>query len=238
MVGPDLAMVDRQLRSGRLACRGCGGVLRPWGWAVERVVRHRDRSERLAPRRARCRGCAVTHVLLPVSCLLRRLDAVEVIGAALLAKAAGSGHRPIAAALGRPATTVRGWLRRFAAAAEALRVAFTRLALALDPGSSPPAPPGCALADTASAIGAAAAAAVRRFGPRSPWWLAGAATGGRLLAPDAITGELIIFGGVGNTTSPWAGAGETREPAADPERRRRQDREAGRGRDRTRERLV
>lgn len=232
MVGPDLAMVDRQLRSGRLACRGCGGELRPWGWAVERVVRHRDRSERLAPRRARCRGCAVTHVLLPVSCLLRRLDAVEVIGAALLAKAAGSGHRPIAATLGRPATTVRGWLRRFAAAAEALRVAFTRLALALDPGSSPPPPAGSAFAD---AVGAAAAAAVRRFGPRSPWWLAAAASGGRLLAPDAIGGELIISGGAGNATSPWAAAGENRQPRRD---RYAEEREGGRGRDRTRDRVI
>ena len=89
MVGADLGVVDRQLRAGRLACRGCGGVLRPWGWARERLVRHRERGERLRPRRSRCAGCAATHVLLPVTCLLRRLDAVEVIGAALVAKAAG-----------------------------------------------------------------------------------------------------------------------------------------------------
>ena len=205
MVGPDLGMVDGQLRAGRLACHGCGGELRPWGWAAERLVRHREGSARVRPRRSRCRGCAATHVLLPVSCLLRRLDAVEVIGAALVAKAAGRGHRPIAAALGRPATTVRGWLRRFAAAAERLRVGFTRLALALDPGSPPPPPAGSAAADAVGAVGAAAAA--RRFGPRSPWWLAAAATGGRLLAPDGIQAELIISGGAGNTTSPWAGTG-------------------------------
>jgi hypothetical protein len=37
-------------------------------------------------------------VLLAVSCLQRRADAVEVIGSALMAKATGEGHRPIAVA--------------------------------------------------------------------------------------------------------------------------------------------
>ena len=37
---------------------------------------------------------------------------MEVIGTALAAKAAGSGHRTIAAQLGRPLSTVRRWLRR------------------------------------------------------------------------------------------------------------------------------
>jgi len=41
--------------------------------------------------------------LLSTAWLLRRADAVSVIGSALLAKAAGAGHRLIAAALGRPA---------------------------------------------------------------------------------------------------------------------------------------
>jgi hypothetical protein len=53
----------------------------------------------------------VTHVLLPVTVLLRRAYAVEVIGAALLARGAGQGHRSIGAALKGPAATVRGWLR-------------------------------------------------------------------------------------------------------------------------------
>ncbi len=54
--------------------------------------------------------------------LVRRADAVVVIGAALLAKAAGQGHRPIAVLLGRPESTVRGWLRRFTGRAESVRV--------------------------------------------------------------------------------------------------------------------
>ena len=36
---------------------------------------------------------------------------VAVIGAALGAKSVGAGHRTIAAGNGRPASTVRGWLR-------------------------------------------------------------------------------------------------------------------------------
>jgi hypothetical protein len=38
-------------------------------------------------------GCGRTHVLLAPSMLLRRADSVAVIGAALLAGAAGAGHR-------------------------------------------------------------------------------------------------------------------------------------------------
>ncbi len=74
------------------------------------------------PRRSWCSGCRRTHVLLPASMLVRRADAVVVIGAALLAKAAGQGHRPIAVLLGRPESTVRGWLRRFTGRAESVRV--------------------------------------------------------------------------------------------------------------------
>jgi hypothetical protein len=64
--------------------------------------------------------------------LVRRADAVRVIGAALLAKAAGLGHRRVAVVVGRPQSTVRGWLRRFAGRAESVRVMFTGLLHALD----------------------------------------------------------------------------------------------------------
>ena len=64
----------------------------------------------------------------------------HVIGAALEAKAAGVGHRSIATGLGRPVSTVRGWLRRFAARAEQLRAEFTRLLVALDPLAAPVTP--------------------------------------------------------------------------------------------------
>jgi hypothetical protein len=70
------------------------------------------------------------------------VDLVEAIGAALLASAAGLGHRRIAAALGRPATTVRGWLRRFGRRAAELRALATQLAHRLDADLSPIAPRG------------------------------------------------------------------------------------------------
>jgi hypothetical protein len=60
------------------------------------------------PRRARCEGCGVSHVLLPVFVLVRRADLVDVIGAALAAKAAGNGARLIAPRLSQSAETVRG----------------------------------------------------------------------------------------------------------------------------------
>ena len=66
-------------------------------------------------------------MLLPAWCLLRRADSAAVIGAALGAAAAGDGHRKIAGVLGRAASTVRGWLRRFAGRAEEVRVFFTVL---------------------------------------------------------------------------------------------------------------
>ena len=120
---------------------------------------------------------------MPACWLPRRADAISVIGAALLAKAAGAGHRPIAVRLNRPASTVRGWLRRFAANADALWVWFTRLLHALDPQAAPVMPTGSVFADAVEAVGRAAAAAVLRLSPSCPWELAGRATAGRLLAP-------------------------------------------------------
>lgn len=115
--------------------------------------------------------------------LLRRADGVAVIGAALSAKAAGAGHRTIAAGNGRPASTVRGWLRRLGDRAEQLRVLFTGLLHALDSSAGSLLPTGSGVSDALAAVGAAAAAAVRLFGPRCPWQFTAAASGGLLLAP-------------------------------------------------------
>jgi Homeodomain-like domain len=189
-VGKDGAGVERRLAQGRLACPGCGGRLGPWGYARPRVLREQGLARRrLRPRRARCAGCGRTHVLLPVGVLVRRADAAVVIGAALVAKAAGWGHRQTAAWLGRPASTVRGWLRRFAARAGLWRAAFTTLLCELDPDPPVPGPAGGAVADAVTVILAATTAVGRRwpglaFG-LSPWELAAAVTGGRLLSPGS-----------------------------------------------------
>ena len=116
----------------------------------------------------------------------RRADSAEVIAAAIEAKTVqGWGHRKIAAECGRPASTVRGWLRSFAAAAARIAEEFTGLVhrFAADAASLWPKPaggwPGAAL----SALLAYAEALGGRFGQvvMVPWVRAGiAASDGRL----------------------------------------------------------
>lgn len=183
MVGTDPLEVDRLLTGGELRCPRCGGELRPWGYARSRGVRGHDAVVTVRPRRSWCASCRRTHVLLPASMLARRADAVVVIGEALLAKARGLGHRPIANALGRPVSTVRGWLRRFTVRAESVWVLFTGLLHALDASASAVVPTGSRFADALDVLGLAAAAAVRLFGPRPVWQFAAAASDGLLLGP-------------------------------------------------------
>lgn len=185
MVGVDAAVVEADLAAGRLVCPVCDGELRPWGWARRRVLRERRKDRWVQPRRSRCRSCGATHVLVAVSCLCRRRDAVEVIGRALLAWQAGAGHRRIAAGIGVPVTTVRGWLRRFAANAGFLAGQFVALAHRLDADLGRLAPRGSPVGDALEAIGVAAAAAVRRFGPGPVWQFVAGASGGGLLATRA-----------------------------------------------------
>lgn len=106
-----------------------------------------------------------------------------MIGKALLAKAAGAGHRSIAAVLDRPVSTVRGWLRRFGVRAESVRVLFTVLLHALDATVAAVTATGSMFADALEVLGLAAAAAARLFGPRPAWQFAAAASGGLLLGP-------------------------------------------------------
>jgi hypothetical protein len=186
-VNADRVVVERQLAGGELACPSCGGVLGGWGHGAERRVRVLAGPAVLVrPRRSRCRGCGGTHVLLPVWCLLRRADATAVIGAALVAAAAGAGFRVIARMLGRPAETVRGWLRRFASRAEAVRVFFTVLLAQTSPDPVMPAGPVAGPAAAVAAVAGVAAAVAQRWplvGQAPVWAAASAASGGLLLAP-------------------------------------------------------
>jgi len=138
---------------------------------------------RLRPRRSSCSRCRGTHVLLRASTLVRRADTVDVIGQALLFRASGFGHRSIAAKVGRQVSTLRGWLRRFGARAEGLRVLFTGLFHALDAAAAAGRPTGSVFTDAVEMLGLAAAAAARLFGPRPAWQFASAASGGLLLGP-------------------------------------------------------
>lgn len=192
-VGVDAAEVERLLTTGGLACPECAGALAPWGHGRVRRLRGRggERVE-LWPRRGRCSGgCGRTHVLLPVSGVSRRADTVEVIGAALEAAASGWGHRKIAEWLARPASTVRGWLRRFAGRASAVAGVFTSLLVGLvdDPDTRLPMPGVSVVADAVAAVIAVGMAARTRFaGGRAVvmvplWWTACAVSGGLLLSP-------------------------------------------------------
>lgn len=183
IVCAEVALVEAELVGGLLACPSCREVLGPWGHARERVLRCRAGDRRVRPRRARCRGCLGTHVLLPELAFSRRQDEVSVIGEAIEAKVvAGEGFRRIAARVGAYPETVRGWLRRFAERAEPIRAHFTRCAVALDPELGAMLPAGGDVADALEAIAVAARAWVLRFGPAGPWEVASRLSAGGLLA--------------------------------------------------------
>ena len=183
----DADQAEQNLAAGRLACPHCRGALRAWSHAARRRVRRLDGPDLVVrPRRARCTACGTTQVLLPASCLPRRADATEVVGAALVAKARGHGYRRIAHDLHRPASTVRRWLRRARGGhVEWLRrrgvdrahLLDAEVLAHLDPQRTD-------LADALAALGAAIAAWRRRFARHAAaWTLIGAFTGGRLLGP-------------------------------------------------------
>ena len=171
-------VVEADLVAGRLCCPVCDGPLAPWGFARERTVRLLDETRLLRPRRACCRRCERTHVLLPAWALARRRDGTEVIGRALLAKANGQGHRTIAAALGRPPGTVRGWLRTFTRRAGAITTAARLWERALDPSANQQIVSGPPLVQAVDALGRATRACRLRLKlTASPWELVVVLTG-------------------------------------------------------------
>ena len=184
----DSERVESRLAGGEVSCPSCpDGVLVRWGFArARRVV---GSAEPVRPRRSRCRTCAVTHVLLPVTLLLRRAYVAELIWAAVVAKAAGAGHRLIGHRLGIPGSTVRGWLRVITGRAQVVRHWFISVAVAAGVDVSIPRAAGSGCGDVLAAVEAAREAIATRFGDGS---VIGAVTsaraavgcsGGRLLSP-------------------------------------------------------
>lgn len=182
-VSVDVVVVESQLAAGAISCP-CSGALRPWGHARERTVIGGDRFVRVRPRRGRCRGCGVTHVLLPAGLLLRRGFSVGVIGRVLELAALGVSIRGIARMVVVARSTVRGWLARFVHRAELLRAHFTGWVLWLAPSASRVDPAGGPVADAVAAITAAGSVAAEGLSVGSVWQFASAATGGRLLAAN------------------------------------------------------
>jgi hypothetical protein len=155
-------------------------------------------------------------VLLPVTVLLRRAYAAEVIGAALLARAGGQGHRSIGAALKVPAATVRGWLRVMAGRLDLARVHLLQVAHRAGVDITVPEAFGCPWRDLLAALGAATAALTGRFGPVgvlgpvTAWQVAAACSAGRLVGGVGLNGcehgVVAVGGGAGQTDRPERGA--------------------------------
>ena len=186
-VSDDATVVENDLSSGRLTCPDCGSGLARWGWARTRPIREGtpDRTRHHRPRRARCTGCGVTHVLLSVVLAARRADGAAVIAAAVEANTTRRwGHRRIAAWLGRPASTVRGWLRAFAASASVIAAAFLGWTArdAPDAAAVWPAPAAGQAARALQAVNAYAAGIGDRFAVGAVTWVRAGitATAGRL----------------------------------------------------------
>ena len=178
----------REVDPPRVTCPRCGGPTGPWS-GYRRHLRADVLLVVFVPR-VRCRDCGRTDALLPWFVAPYRYDSVDVIGAALELSAGGLGMRRIAAALARPETTVRDWIRRFGCNAGTL--ARTLLGAAVAAGWSGFEVPTEAGARATAAVAALASAWSRRRGPVAPWRVAALITGGTLLAP--------------NTTSPLAPA--------------------------------
>jgi hypothetical protein len=106
---------DELVAGGNRGCPRCGGTVARWGRGRWRVVRAPGGEQRVQPHRVRCVACGVTHIVLPPDLLVRRRDAVVVVGRAWRFAAAGVGARRVARELGLPLETVRGWLRRLRA---------------------------------------------------------------------------------------------------------------------------
>ena len=192
-VGNNRAGVEELLGDGLLSCPGCGGRMGGWGHAARRRVFSAARIPvSVRPRRARCSGCGVTHVLLPAWLLARCCDGTAVIGDMLARAARGQGFRSIAAASRVPEGTVRGRLRRFRSAAGRVREFFTVLAGALAADPVPLEPAAGGLADAVVAVAAAADAARGRWPGMlavTGWELAAVLTLGSLMSP------LVVFAG-------------------------------------------
>lgn len=168
-----------------LTCGGCGGRLIKWG-GYWRWFRQRLQLSRVRVPRRRCTSCGITTSLLPSAALVRRLDAVETVGQAVMLRINGPSIRTVAAELDLPATTVRDWLLRHRERAPELERDLTRWAIGL--GASPPWDwPRDVDRAAATALGMAWHTACRRWDGRfgGVWRFWSAITGGRALVTNS-----------------------------------------------------
>ena len=195
------AALGREVDPPRVICPACGGPTGPWS-GYRRHLRADEPLVVFVPR-VRCRDCGRTDALLPWFVAPYRYDSVDVIGQALERSVTGEGVRRIAAALGRPETTVREWVRRFGVGAGAL--AARLLTAAVRAGWSGFELPVAARPRVTAAVTALASAWTRRHGPVGAWRVAALVTGGTFLAPNtgsplAATAAAPVMAGTPRTS--------------------------------------
>jgi Domain of unknown function (DUF6431) len=186
-------LMGRAVRVPRPDCPSCSSPVVFWSGYWRYVRWRRGRCRKIFIPRVRCRGCGVTHALVPAFVLAWRLDAADPVGAVIGQVAGGAGGvRPAAARAGVPYTTARGWVRRFSARAVELAVGFSALAVEL--GGEVVRPQPDRRRHAVAAIGAAfcAAAGLPGWAALGPWRFAGAVTGGSLIAANATSPWLVI----------------------------------------------
>ena len=110
--------VGRHLRPPPQSCPDCSGTLIVQG-GYNRLLRHRDRVERLWVWRGLCAPCKHSHALLPDFVVPHHLDTTDVIFAAL-------DRRVV---MDVPASTRRGWQARFTRNTPILRSACATAAV-------------------------------------------------------------------------------------------------------------
>jgi Domain of unknown function (DUF6431) len=180
----------------RQSCPSCGLVMQFWS-GYRRSVRVGDRWWRVWICRARCRGCRVSHGLVPSFLLSGRQDPAGVIGEAIVGIAGGVSIGAMSRRTGVAFATVRGWWRRFRALASRWWSGFAALTVELGgvvPVRWPPGPPAAAVA----AIGWAHQAALDRHpvSTLAMWGFVSVVCGGALIGT--------------NTNPPWRVFGKRR----------------------------
>jgi hypothetical protein len=176
-----LAVVGRVETPRPRVCPACGhGRVTFDGWYARET-----RRGRVWIHRVRCadEGCSQRgHSLLPDVLVSGRADLASVIGWGLEARAAGMGRRGIAARLGVPEGTVRGWLRAVAVGGGQVAGRLLAAAAAAAPGVRDPPPGSPVEVLVATARLAAASLALLSGEPVDVWRHAVMVCGGRLLS--------------------------------------------------------
>ena len=189
----------RRIETPRPACPLCAGPTQRWHGYLRHLRADGDRLIWIP--RVRCTSCGRTQALLPWFVLPRRWDTVGALGQAAELAASGLGHRSIAAALARPETTVRSWLRRLRSSALPLAAALLARAVAF--GWSGFELPVAGLARLCAAVHRLAGR-WPRDPPADPWSIACLVTGGGLLATNTDA-PLETAGASGQMAAPSEG---------------------------------